>query len=52
LLVGHVDADDATRWPDLQRSHERVHARAAPQIDHGLTRLELSQVEEVAHAGE
>jgi hypothetical protein len=52
LLVGHVDADHLAARADLERGNERVHARAAAEVEHGFAGLETGKMEVVTDAGE
>jgi len=52
LLRRHVDPDDAALLPDLHRSGEHVHPRAAAEVKDALTLSKTGEVEEVADSGE
>src|SRR6266849_3194587 len=52
LLIRHVDADNFATGTHLQRSDERVHSRAAAEVDDGFARSGIGQVKIVADAGE
>ena len=51
-LRGHVDADDPPGPSDLVGGDERVEARAGADVDDMLARLQTTQRERVADAGE
>jgi hypothetical protein len=52
LLRGEVDPVHVTRRADQAGGVEGVQARAAPEVDDTLSRLEVGQVEEVPDTGE
>src|SRR5712672_11080 len=52
LLVLYVDTDNFAAGPHAQRGDERVHPRAAAEVDDGFARFWIGQVKIVADARE
>ena len=50
-LCGRVDADHPAGRTDLAGGEDAVHARPAPEVQHGLARIDLAERKRIAHAG-